>query len=384
MLPARPTTTEDLARLIAEAARDKTQVRIQGSASMPLSRFDPARPIRDISTLRMNKILDHAITDMTVTVQAGISLEALQRELAWHNQWLPVDPPALCIDGRSPMRRTLAGLIATNSLGPLRAMDAGANDWRRLLLGMRWINAEGTVIKGGGRTMKNVAGYHTPRLMIGAAGTLGAIAELTLRTSPRPEEESAVTYFCPSAAAANALFAAIRLAPVTPAYLQLCPRHTFASNPLQLPAPPRDGLALTAGFLDRPASCAAQIDAIRQLPEAAAGESISHPAAPAGRLRLWMTSEPPPVHPQMPFRAHMLPTQVCDFLQKLDRVKGTWLIAEAATAVIRGHAPLADLQRLLPPTAALLILDPRYPTPPPSLYAPIKQALDPAAIFGTL
>jgi glycolate oxidase FAD binding subunit len=156
--------------LIAEAARDKTQVRIQGSASMPLSRFDPARPIRDISTLRMNKILDHAITDMTVTVQAGISLEALQRELAWHNQWLPVDPPALCIDGRSPMRRTLAGLIATTSLGPLRAMDAGANDWRRLLLGMRWINAEGTVIKGGGRTMKNVAGYHTPRLMIGAAG----------------------------------------------------------------------------------------------------------------------------------------------------------------------------------------------------------------------
>src|SRR5206468_221608 len=118
------------------------------------------------------------------------------------------------------------------------------------ILGMTWIDAHGTVIKGGGQTMKNVAGYSSPRLMIGSCGSLGAIAEVTLRTFARPEDERCLLFFCPNATQAEALLAAILLSPTTPAYVQVIGGHTFAANPLQLPSPTADGsgLVVVAGF----------------------------------------------------------------------------------------------------------------------------------------
>ena len=114
----RPATVDELSTHIQAAHGARARVRVEGSASMPVVQFDDGRPVHSLSTLRLNKIIDHAVADMTVTVQAGITLEVLQRHLAWQNQWLPVDPPA--VGGRLPGQRTIGGLIATNSLGPLR------------------------------------------------------------------------------------------------------------------------------------------------------------------------------------------------------------------------------------------------------------------------
>jgi hypothetical protein len=403
-LPKRPTTTDEFIAAIAAASQSNAQIRLTGSNSLPLTRFNPDRPVQDISTLRLNKVLDHAVPDMTITVHAGITLEALQRHLAWHNQWLPVDPPVIANPpGRTPNQRTLAGLIATNSLGPLRFGSpggSGVGDWRLLIMGMKWIDAAGTLITGGGRTMKNVAGYNTPRLMIGSSGSLGAIAEITLRTFARPQDEQCVIFFCSSPEQAETLLADILTSATTPAYLQAIGARTFTNNPLQLPSPKR-GIALVAGFLDRPQSCMQQIAAIRELPSAAGIESISQTAAQAGRLRLWMTTEPPLETLGSPhglgFRLHTLSSEICPLIAALESAAksesaNTWFVSEAASGVLRGAIASARAGDILrdciaqhAPGARLLFTQnvPAEAAPEQtSLIARLKAELDPQNSFG--
>jgi glycolate oxidase FAD binding subunit len=401
VLPKRPTTTDDLAAAIRAAAESNSQLRLTGSNSLPLSRFDPVRPLQEISTLRLNKVLDHAIPDMTITVQAGISLEALQRHLAWHDQWLPIDPPIIARQsGQLPNQRTLAGLIATNSLGPLRFSNAGGADWRLFIMGMKWIDAAGTVIKGGGRTVKNVAGYSTPRLMIGSCGSLGAIAEITLRTFARPQDEQSVIFFCTGAEQAETLLAEILTSATTPAYLQAIGGRTFADNPLQLPSS-KKGMAIVAGFLDRPQSCAAQIETLRVLPSAHGVESISQTAAQSGRLRLWMTTEPSleslGTAQGLGIRIHALSSEICPLIAAIESAtKSTggksWLVSEAAAGVLRATIAAPNAAEILreaiathAPQAHIFITQGNaVPATDnsPTLATRLKSELDPRSIFG--
>ncbi|HUO08267.1 MAG TPA: FAD-binding oxidoreductase [Phycisphaerae bacterium] len=400
-LPKRPATTDDLVAAIRAAAESNTQLRLTGSNSLPLTRFDPARPVQEISTLRLNKVLDHAIADMTITVQAGISLDALQRHLAWHNQWLPVDPPIIAAQpGRQPNQRTLGGLIATNSLGPLRFSNAGGADWRLFIMGMKWIDASGTLIKGGGRTMKNVAGYSTPRLMIGSCGSLGAIAEVTLRTFARPQDEQCVIFFCTSASQAEELLADILTSATTPAYLQAVGGRTFTDNPLQLPSP-KKGMAIVAGFLDRPQSCVAQIDTLRALPAARGIESISQTAAQSGRLRLWMTTEPSletlGTAQGLGVRVHALSSEICPLIAALESATKSaggksWLVSEAAAGVLRAAIAAPNAAGILreaiaahaPQARTFITQGNAAPAADnsSSLAARLKAELDPHSTFG--
>jgi glycolate oxidase FAD binding subunit len=386
----RPTTPEDLATAVRAAAQAGAQVKIEGTNSLPLTRFDAARPLQPLSTIRMNKLLHHAVEDMTVCVHAGITLEALQRQLAWRNQWLPVDPPVIASPGRSPGTRTLGGLIASNSLGPLRfALESG--DWRRLILGIRWIDANGELIKGGGQTVKNVAGYSSPRMLIGSAGSLGIIAEVTLRTFARPPDEQSLFFFTSSAAQAEELLAAVYTAPTTPAYIEMIAPRTFVGNPLQLPAAADAGPVLVVGFIGRPEVCSAQIRILRDLPAAKELESIAQTAPQSGRLRLWLTSEPPidaAANDAVGIRLHVSSSQVAHLLCVLEaQAPGSWLVAEGQ-GILRGtlrtpnRSPLALLKELAP-DAPLLVT--QGPAPDPNsdpLATRLKNTLDPQNTFG--
>ena len=204
--------------------------------------------------LRMNKLIEHAAArhDGDRAGRASRLKVASRKPSRGTSQSMAAGGPAPVPGGRSPGgTHTVGGLIATNSLGPLRL---GCGDWRLFILGMRWIDAAGRIIKGGGRTMKNVAGYNTPRMMIGSCGSLGAIAEVTLRTFIRPEDEQCALFYCPSAAQAETLFSQIMISPTTPAYVQLIGGRTFANNPLQLPAMTtgESGMLVAIGFLGRP------------------------------------------------------------------------------------------------------------------------------------
>ena len=147
--------------------------------------LDVGAPPRALDTLlrldRLDGIIDHQAADMTVTVEAGCSLAALAATLAAAGQWLPLDPPHF-------EQTTVGGLIATNLSGPLRASLGTVRD---LLLGLTIVGADGVLIRGGGRVVKNVAGYDLPKLHVGALGSLGVVVEATFKVRPRPEHEAA-------------------------------------------------------------------------------------------------------------------------------------------------------------------------------------------------
>jgi glycolate oxidase FAD binding subunit len=128
---------------------------------------------------RLNRLLEHEPGDLTATAQAGMTLEAFQRALGTGGQWLSLDPPF-------GERATLGGILACNASGPRRHLYGTARD---LLIGLTVVSADGAVVRGGGKVVKNVAGYDLPKLYIGSFGTLGVIVEATLKLRPLPEED---------------------------------------------------------------------------------------------------------------------------------------------------------------------------------------------------
>ncbi|WP_009632700.1 FAD-binding oxidoreductase [Synechocystis sp. PCC 7509] len=135
-----------------------------------------------VSTEGLNQIIEHAIGDLTVTVEAGTKFADLQAVLAKSGQFLPLDPT-------SPESATIGGIIATADTGSLRQRYGGVRD---LLLGITFVRADGQIATAGGQVVKNVAGYDLMKLFTGSYGTLGAICQATLRVYPLPEASETV------------------------------------------------------------------------------------------------------------------------------------------------------------------------------------------------
>ncbi|MDR7523552.1 MAG: FAD-binding oxidoreductase [Armatimonadota bacterium] len=133
-------------------------------------------------TDRLSRVVEHDHSNLTVTVEAGITLGALEAALAAHGQFLPLEPP-------HAEAATAGGAIATALSGP-RRMAYGAP--RDLVIGIRAALPQGTVIRWGGKTVKNVAGYDMGKLFVGSLGTLGVITELTFKVSPLPETSKTI------------------------------------------------------------------------------------------------------------------------------------------------------------------------------------------------
>jgi len=125
----------------------------------------------------LNRVIEHDAANLTLTVQAGISLTDLRESAADQKQFLPFDAP-------HPSRATVGGTIAANLNGPRRSSYSAVRD---LVIGMKVALASGEQIKAGGKVVKNVAGYDMCKLFVGSLGTLGIITEATLRMSPVPQ-----------------------------------------------------------------------------------------------------------------------------------------------------------------------------------------------------
>jgi glycolate oxidase FAD binding subunit len=131
-----------------------------------------------LSTARLDRIVEHSPGDFTVTVQAGMPLDALQAALANEGQWLALDRPWGSGAGGSA-----GGLVARGLAGGYRQRYLGVRDQ---LIGIALMRADGTAARAGGRVVKNVAGYDLMRLLCGSWGSLALITEVTLRTLPLP------------------------------------------------------------------------------------------------------------------------------------------------------------------------------------------------------
>ncbi|MGK7940765.1 MAG: FAD-binding oxidoreductase, partial [Crocosphaera sp.] len=130
-----------------------------------------------ISTQKLNQVIDHAVSDLTITVEAGIKLRDLQAILQPHHQFLPIDPAY-------PDHATIGGILATADTGSWRQRYGGIRD---LVLGLSFVRWDGEIAKAGGKVVKNVAGYDLMKLFTGSYGTLGIISTVTFRLYPIPE-----------------------------------------------------------------------------------------------------------------------------------------------------------------------------------------------------
>lgn len=177
-----PHTQKQLAAVIATAYTNNWRVLPCGSGSK-LNWGGLVKGVDVVvSTKRINQLIEHAVGDFTITVEAGMKFSDLQALLAKSRQFLAIDPTA-------PESATIGGIVATGDTGSLRQRYGSVRDQ---LLGITFVRADGQVAKAGGRVVKNVAGYDLMKLFTGSYGTLGVMSQLTFRLYPLPEASATV------------------------------------------------------------------------------------------------------------------------------------------------------------------------------------------------
>jgi glycolate oxidase FAD binding subunit len=206
-----PASEQELAAALAFADRETLKVLVRGGGTQLGLGHPPSGGDILLSTLGLDQVIEHAPHDQTVTVQAGIRLAALQAHLASTRQWLALDP----VLGKGA---TIGGIVSTNASGPQRLRYGGVRDQ---ILGVRVALADGTLARGGGKVVKNVAGYDLPKLFTGALGTLGVIVAATFRLYPLPAASRTVLISAPGPAPLCALVLRVLASPLVPTALDV-------------------------------------------------------------------------------------------------------------------------------------------------------------------
>jgi len=178
-----PGSIEEVAAVMALASEVGTPVTPWGGGTAASVGVPAGRTGLVIGLRRLARLLDHEPGDLTATVEAGMTVRAFQTALGSRGQWLSLDPA-------DAERATVGGVLATNAGGPRRHLYGTARD---VLIGVTVVTADGSIVKGGGKVVKNVAGYDLPKLFIGSYGTLGVIVEATVKLRPLPEQEELVS-----------------------------------------------------------------------------------------------------------------------------------------------------------------------------------------------
>ena len=175
---AWPNSVQAVSDAVSIAARDQKAVTPWGGGTQMALGNAPRGVDLALGLGRLNRIIFHEPEELVAGVEAGITLKALQDELAMKGQFLPIDAPL-------PSRATVGGFLASNVIGPSSIAYGTARDW---LIGLRVVNADGCITKCGGKVVKNVTGYDLNKLYVGSLGTLGVIVEATFKVAPLPQE----------------------------------------------------------------------------------------------------------------------------------------------------------------------------------------------------
>jgi glycolate oxidase FAD binding subunit len=165
-----------------------------------------SHPGDELDLTSLNLVADYTPRDMTILVEAGVRMADLAATLDAEGQHLPIDVPRA---GEA----TIGGVVATNWNGPRRYGHGTIRDY---VIGIHAVDGRGVPFKGGGRVVKNVAGYDFCKLLTGSLGTLGVITQLALKVRPKSECSGAVVAACADVATAQILLDRLALLPAQP------------------------------------------------------------------------------------------------------------------------------------------------------------------------
>lgn len=298
-----------------------------------------------VSTARLNRLIEHEPADLIAIAQAGVRLSDFNAKLAENGQWLPLDPPD---DGTA----MLGDVVATGLGG---AQQFGYGRPRGMVIGMKVVLADGSVIKTGGRVVKNVAGYDLSKLFTGSHGSLGIIAELNFKLRPRPEREATVAIDGPVSellALAREIVSA-RLFPVaaeivSPAFAALL--DVSADQPV-----------LLVRFAGNQVGVKYQIEQTMALMNG--GEVVDDDT------ELWRAIAAVPAQRSFGWRASVLPSKLAEVCKEIALAGAIWQIGAADGRIV-----------MLDNNVANPLPEPEIPR---SLIARVKQQLDPLNLFAT-
>lgn len=194
---------------VQDAVRQRQRVRVAGGGSKPALSTGA-----DLSLRELAGVLEYEPSEFTFTARAGTPISTLQTMLAARGQYLPFDPP-LAEAGAS-----LGGTVAAALSGPGRFRYGGVRDF---LLGVRLVNGDGDLIRGGAKVVKNAAGFDLPKLLVGSQGQFGIMVELSCKVFPLPEAWATLAVRLPDLNAALETMTRLAVAPFELTCLDLEP-----------------------------------------------------------------------------------------------------------------------------------------------------------------
>lgn len=300
-----PGSIDEVSEVIKFAASERLSVMPVGGMTWFTGNTDVL-----VSTARLNQVIEHEPADLIAIAQAGVRLSDFNVRLGENGQWLPLDPPD---DGRA----TLGGVVATGLGG---AQQFGYGRPRGSVIGMKVVLADGTVIKMGGRVVKNVAGYDLSKLFTGSHGSLGIIGELNFKLRPRPEREATVAIdgAVPDLLAIASAIVSARLFPVaaeivSPAFAALL--DITADRPV-----------LLVRFAGNEIGVNYQIAQTRKL--MSGGEVIDDDA------ELWRSVAAVPLQQPLGRRVSVLPSKLAEASKDIDAAGAIWQIGAADGRIV--------------------------------------------------
>ena len=351
-----------------------------------------SKPTVLVGTTRLDHVVDFPARDMTITVEAGIQIDRLADILKAEGQQLPIDvAESNCA--------TLGGAMATNTSGP---RQFGYGTFRDYVIGITAMTAQGRVFHSGGRVVKNVAGYDLCKLLVGSAGTLAVITQVTLKLKPLPQSSVLVWASFANLNDRSVAIDGLLTSETRPVAIETLSPMAAALIEDQLGIGlPRDEFLLIVGFEGSARETDWQAEVLRRELQAHRPKELSV-ARGTETDQLWRALTLFPVGPEVSFafQANLLPSKVTSFEEHASRL-GLATISHSGNGIVIGKlvasaakvplqddflSPLQDIARQCGGSIDRLHGNPRWRTAPPngesssgvlSLMRKLKQAFDP-------
>lgn len=324
---ARPEHVEELCALVRETVARGEAVFPLGGGTLLEYGLPPSKPGWALALGRLNRVIDYPASDMTVTVEAGITVAQLQETLRRSGQWLPIDVPF-------PERASVGGALATNLPGPRRS---AYGSWRDYVLGAAVVNDQGELTRSGGRVVKNVAGYDLHKLHIGALGTLGIIAQVTFKVRPLPERCVLMAWRCAEEMLPNVLDR-LHDSQSRPATVAVLNGRAAQRGEWTKPLADPQAYCVLVGFEGKRTTVAWQVEQLqRELADRAGLEQLSQWEEESPAVWRWLADFPLLSPAKVSFRASVLPSQTAYLLKAAKHLGDPLVLAYAESGSVYGH-----------------------------------------------